>query len=455
LFDEGPQGSTHWPRLLLLETAAAGFFAAIPALAVFLLTGAEIANPLLIAAYLSAPAFFIWIVVECIRFYIFLNQQPRRRSFASGLAAAVVRILGALVIWIYLGLAASIESILWLFWVGAGLIILGLFLNMGHYFAARKEQFKEKIKPDLLTSLAGVDSEVQCVLWQAEIYTYQDLARADKRDLTNILSTAARPYLSDPSTWPYQARLARDEAWNELETFKSNLQQWQPVNDLTRIAGVDRRIQEIFWANGLFTFRQVAAMSTADLKDRVARAGIVDGAEYMDTWPLQAQLLQGGKPEAVNSLRRQLRQNREVQDLTVIEGVDNEIQRRLQTAGIFNFHQISELSAADLVNILAEFGPVGQQADPRTWPYQARLAVEDDWEALEELKLNLKGGKPMDDLTQINGINPAIQTELQQAGILTYLTLAETDVDRLVSILAEKKTAYRLSNLISSRELGV
>ncbi len=79
-------------------------------------------------------------------------------------------------------------------------------------------------------------------------------------------------------------------------------------------------------------------------------------------------------------------------DLAQIEGIGPEIRRILFNAGIYNFSALSERKPDELLTIIkaANFqAPVNTQS----WPEQARLAAEGDWEALDILREDLAGGQ--------------------------------------------------------------
>lgn len=79
-------------------------------------------------------------------------------------------------------------------------------------------------------------------------------------------------------------------------------------------------------------------------------------------------------------------------DLTRIEGIGPKISGLLQGAGISTFEQLAGTKVDRLEQILADANLVGL-ANPSTWPEQARLAAADDWQRLETLQQELKGGR--------------------------------------------------------------
>ena len=81
----------------------------------------------------------------------------------------------------------------------------------------------------------------------------------------------------------------------------------------------------------------------------------------------------------------------EPDDLRRIEGIGPKISALLQTAGLTTFAQVAATEAASLRQILREGGI--RMANPATWPEQAQLAAAGEWEALEALQDQLKGGR--------------------------------------------------------------
>ena len=79
-------------------------------------------------------------------------------------------------------------------------------------------------------------------------------------------------------------------------------------------------------------------------------------------------------------------------DLTRIEGIGPKINGLLQEAGIRAFAQLADASVDRLERILSEAG-LRALADPTTWPEQAALASSGDWDTLQTLQDDLKGGR--------------------------------------------------------------
>jgi len=80
-------------------------------------------------------------------------------------------------------------------------------------------------------------------------------------------------------------------------------------------------------------------------------------------------------------------------DLTVMEGIGPKIQMLLNQYGIYTYRQLAEADVTRLKEILSNAGPQLAMHDPGTWPSQANLAANDQWDTLKSVQGFLKGGK--------------------------------------------------------------
>ncbi|HPH95284.1 MAG TPA: DUF4332 domain-containing protein, partial [Anaerolineaceae bacterium] len=78
-------------------------------------------------------------------------------------------------------------------------------------------------------------------------------------------------------------------------------------------------------------------------------------------------------------------------DLEIVEGIGPKIARILREAGITSFKELSQTEVSRLEEILKAASI--RLADPGTWPEQARLAAEGQWDALQTYQDSLKGGR--------------------------------------------------------------
>ena len=82
----------------------------------------------------------------------------------------------------------------------------------------------------------------------------------------------------------------------------------------------------------------------------------------------------------------------EPDNLRKIEGIGPKMNRILNEAGIETFAQLAAKTADELREIL-DAGGASKINDPTTWPEQAALAADGDWDGLEKLQGELKGGR--------------------------------------------------------------
>jgi hypothetical protein len=76
---------------------------------------------------------------------------------------------------------------------------------------------------DDLTRIEGIGPKIEAILNAADVLTYAELAQFSPDDIREILRRAEFRAPADPSTWPEQARLAEQGAWDELEALQERL----------------------------------------------------------------------------------------------------------------------------------------------------------------------------------------------------------------------------------------
>lgn len=80
-------------------------------------------------------------------------------------------------------------------------------------------------------------------------------------------------------------------------------------------------------------------------------------------------------------------------DLKKIEGIGPKIEKLLNEAGITTFGDLAKAKKKTLKDILDAAGPRFKMHDPATWTKQATLADKGQWEKLQALQDELKGGR--------------------------------------------------------------
>ncbi|MCE6989896.1 hypothetical protein [Dyadobacter sp. CY323] len=78
--------------------------------------------------------------------------------------------------------------------------------------------------PDDLKILEGVGPKIEEILNKEGIHTFEQLAETSVIRIVGILKKAGPRYqLNDPSSWPNQAVLAKEQKWEELGSLKTQL----------------------------------------------------------------------------------------------------------------------------------------------------------------------------------------------------------------------------------------
>lgn len=121
--DEPHQADEPW-ILWPLFTMGIGLFIAVPAI-VAGLTGSQD-----IAMYFSTPAILLWIAGEGFYFYPYFIVKPKRTPEIAAMLRSSLQVLSALLLWVFLGLAAGMAGISWMIGLGAGLAVAGLILGL-------------------------------------------------------------------------------------------------------------------------------------------------------------------------------------------------------------------------------------------------------------------------------------------------------------------------------------
>ncbi len=195
--------------------------------------------------------------------------------------------------------------------------------------------FGHKIEEDDLKIVEGINAETAELLNRNSIHTWRQLGNTSVPQLQNILDKAGDPYqVLNPSTWPKQARMASDAEWVKLREYQDYL---------------------------------------------------VGGVEPTDKAP----------PSLVDNPDVYYMKGKKItpDDLTVIEGIDGEIQGLLQANGIKTWSDLAGAEVADLQILLNEAGEQFRTINPATWPKQASIAAEGKWEELSEYHSYLEGGE--------------------------------------------------------------
>lgn len=98
-----------------------------------------------------------------------------------------------------------------------------------------------------------------------------------------------------------------------------------------------------------------------------------------------------GRPDEERKTEAKVEKKVEADDLVKIEGIGPKVSKALIDAGISTFEALSNTKVEDIQKILTDAGL--RMMDATTWPQQAKLAADGDWDALKKLQDKLSGGR--------------------------------------------------------------
>ena len=98
-----------------------------------------------------------------------------------------------------------------------------------------------------------------------------------------------------------------------------------------------------------------------------------------------------GRPDEERKSETKVEKKVEADDLAKIEGIGPKVSKALIAGGIPTFEALANANVEDIQKILSEAGL--KMMDASTWPQQARLAADGDWDGLQKLQDKLSGGR--------------------------------------------------------------
>jgi large subunit ribosomal protein L21 len=98
-----------------------------------------------------------------------------------------------------------------------------------------------------------------------------------------------------------------------------------------------------------------------------------------------------GKPGEERQAEVKVEEVVEADDLVKIEGIGPKVSKTLIAGGISTFEALANAQVEDIQKTLTDAGL--RMMDASTWPQQARLAADGDWDGLKKLQDELSGGR--------------------------------------------------------------
>jgi len=201
---------------------------------------------------------------------------------------------------------------------------------------SKKKSIYSGVKNDNLQIIEGIGPKMESVLKENGVSTFADLADQNPDSLRAILAKYGDKYtkIIDPTTWAQQASYGAKGDFDGLIDLQKKLD-----------AGRDN------------------AASVTDSK-------------------LEKYLVKTGALKAFKQ-----------DDLKAIEGIGPATEKLLHGKGIKTWRELANTNASTLKGILTEAGSRFALGDPTTWPKQAELAADGEFDKLREYQDFLDGGR--------------------------------------------------------------
>lgn len=162
-----------------------------------------------------------------------------------------------------------------------------------------------------------------------------------------------------------------------------------PKDDFTLIEGIGPFIQNKLYEQKIYAYDQLASLNGPQIRDLARAIRFLPDRIEADNWTGQAAKLAALKLQNPEHFSASQRKKPDPDDLSIIGGITPQLESILQEAGIQNWQILADAEIADLQRILDMAGENYREADPSSWPAQAKLALSGQWDLLEEFKREL------------------------------------------------------------------
>jgi predicted flap endonuclease-1-like 5' DNA nuclease len=162
-------------------------------------------------------------------------------------------------------------------------------------------------KPDDMTRIWGLDSEIERSLATRGIDTYRELEEASYDEMLPELQLAQARYPQYSKReiygyWVQQSRWAMKDDWGAIESQFTALSTPPEPDDLTKIWGIGAGLEGILNSNGIYTFAQLAEAPEDQLDAIIEKAGRryrIATRNLHSTWSAQAEMAAADDWEAL------------------------------------------------------------------------------------------------------------------------------------------------------------
>ncbi len=239
---------------------------------------------------------------------------------------------------------------------------------------------------DDFTKIEGVGPKIAELLSAGGIESFAQLSQTPPDHIKSVLNAGGPTFANhDPSTWPDQALLAANGEWSQLKEWQDQLIGGKMVGDMQTPAGVETLLAAD--DSSAATYVEAGESSAPPtVEDLEGEDAFLPPDDRLDA------LIMGGSNDAPVPVTPAAG-DAVAEDLTKIEGIGPKIAELLNAGGIASFTQLASTAVEQLQSILIAGGGSFAVHDPTTWPQQAQLAADGQWEELKRWQDELDGGR--------------------------------------------------------------
>lgn len=155
-------------------------------------------------------------------------------------------------------------------------------------------------------------------------------------------------------------------------------------DDLTLINGVGPFLERQLNEAEIYTYRQISNWNRKDVDEITRKIGFFPGRIEQDNWVGQAARLQQMKLNNPTAFTKEEEHPNNPKDLKIIVGIGPKTESLLHSNDIRNWVELASTDVERLRAILRDAGVPFDTLNPSTWPEQARLASNGEWDRFED-----------------------------------------------------------------------
>lgn len=222
-----------------------------------------------------------------------------------------------------------------------------------------------------------------------------------------ILSEESTPNLSTNISSSSNLNKSKKKS-NKQSIEQDNLANKETPDDLKKLKGIEPKIETLLNDNGIYSFKQLYKHDRNSLKSMLKKAGSNYQEYEPKTWPHQAGMAAREEWTELKTYQGYVENNNtslipkhndtntthsKKDDLKVIEGIGPKIESVLNNANIMTYIDLKKSNRETLKSLLTNAGPQYRMHEPETWPLQAEMANNKEWDKLEKYQNLLIGGR--------------------------------------------------------------